>query len=53
MPGVQKPHWLPWHCSIACCTGCSGPFGAERCSMVTTWAASSEPVKVMQAVALS
>nr|UOZ97035.1 hypothetical protein NCPCFENI_00941 [Cupriavidus sp.] len=54
-PGVQKPHWLAWQSTMACCTGCSTPFlpsaiSARRgrsCAVNTTaWAA--EPANRMQ-----
>src|SRR4051794_9383820 len=49
IPGVQKPHWRPWHSRKASCTGCSSPFPpavAASPSMVVTscpsaWTAST------------
>ena len=52
-PGVQKPHCEPWQSTMACCTGCSVPSFAARCSIVTTWVACNEPMKRMQALTLS
>ena len=49
IPGVQKPHWLPWQSTIAFCTGCSSPPRA-RCSTVTTWQRSTEASSRMQAL---
>ena len=48
-PGVQKPHWLPWQSTIACCTGLSAPSGAASASTVTTWHRSTEGRRRMQA----
>ncbi len=29
IPGVQNPHWRPWHSRNASCTGCSSPLLRE------------------------
>ena len=43
MPGVQKPHWRPWHSLNAFCTGCHSPSFARPWIVVTslpsTWTA--------------
>ena len=37
MPGVQKPHWRPWHSRKDSCTGCSSPSAVSaRPSIVVT-----------------
>src|SRR6478735_8621794 len=45
IPGVQKPHWRPWHSRKASCTGCRVPFWASPSIVVTSapsaWTAST------------
>src|SRR6478736_924193 len=37
-PGVQNPHWRPWHSVNACCTGLIRPAsGARPSTVVITW----------------
>ena len=37
IPGVQKPHWRPWHSRNASCTGCRSPSAVSaRPSIVVT-----------------
>ena len=50
MPGVQKPHWLPWCLSTASCTGCSAPSGPARSSTATSSLPSIMPSRQMQAL---
>ena len=36
IPGVQKPHWRPWHSWNAACTLCSSPSSATPSMVVTS-----------------
>ena len=40
-PGVQKPHWSPWHSVKACCTADRVPSGSARPSTVVISAPSA------------
>ena len=47
-PGVQNPHWLAWHCTIASCAGCSVPLAAAMSSTVHSAMPSMEWASRMQ-----
>src|SRR4051794_1897355 len=47
IPGVQNPHWRPWHSRNASCTGCNWPL-LDRPSMVVTSAPSAWTASTLQ-----